>query len=210
MTEDDDMTKPDLMKEFDRDTDLFRERLGSSHDDLGLVLKCHLIVEEALTRYLKNAKGLKNIGKARLSFAQKLHLIDDSDGTLYSRKSGAKQLNSIRNKFGHNLNTNLEDMDLTEIGSKISVHLEAFDLLRERLKDAFGKAPNEDEAEENMVDHFELLFQEYLHGKTVREDTYSIALVAEGDPRETLKFFASDFHDNVTFMTYDKTKSSDA
>lgn len=38
-----------------------RDKLRSSHDDLGLALKCHLFVEEALTKYLVEVTILMNL-----------------------------------------------------------------------------------------------------------------------------------------------------
>ncbi len=86
-----------------------------NHDVLGRVLKCHLILENYLTDYLKHLYPSIKIENLRLSFAQLVNLLpqDQFPGDFIS--SGLLELNRIRNKFAHNLEFELSQDYLKHI-----------------------------------------------------------------------------------------------
>lgn len=84
-------------------------------DAIGRILRAHLYVEHYLTEHLENANPrLGSVRSARLSFAQKLALLDSEHPARASLKGGIAHLNKIRNRLAHNL-----DAQVTEEDSKI-------------------------------------------------------------------------------------------
>lgn len=106
---------------FNNENARFKALLARDHDELGRVLKCHLIVENYLDRYLARTFGLVNLDAARLTFAQKAKLLPNSGSTASFVKPGILKLNSIRNKFGHNLKEELSVNDLGAINDVLDV-----------------------------------------------------------------------------------------
>jgi len=88
--------------------------LGRGHDTIGRLLKCHLVLEHYLDRFLTEKMGLTNLYNARLSFIQKAHLIPDDDPISDVLKPGIIQLNTIRNRFSHNLDAEIKGKDLCD------------------------------------------------------------------------------------------------
>ncbi|MGP1665363.1 MAG: hypothetical protein ACTS5I_05515, partial [Rhodanobacter sp.] len=84
------------------------------YDTLGYLLSCHLIIEHYLDHFLAtypNAPfGWEN---AKLTFSQKVALISKLPfPEPYNLPPVIKHLNSLRNRFGHNINTTLSEKDL--------------------------------------------------------------------------------------------------
>lgn len=182
-----------------RSSDEFQNKLSVAHDDLGLVLKCHLITEDALSRYLQDAKGLANIDKARLSFSQKAELIDSSDGLIFSKKGALKQLNKVRNKFGHNFAMELTIDDMGEIGAHIGVYLVG---VEKAHKDVM-KALRESDASKETIDAMEALLKEQLTDTSSTDASReSFGLLVERNPQAVLKSFSRSFCDAVTMEIY--------
>ncbi|MDO9319551.1 MAG: hypothetical protein Q7V56_15320 [Gammaproteobacteria bacterium] len=89
------------------------ELLRHDHDSLGRVLKCHLIVEHYLDRFLAEFLNLQDIVDAKLSFFQKAKLLPNQGSATAFVKPGILKLNSIRNRFGHTLRP---DLNMEELG----------------------------------------------------------------------------------------------
>jgi hypothetical protein len=87
---------------------------------LGRVLKCHLIVEHYLNRFLVAHFGIDNFDDVRLTFAQKAKLLSDRAAAAFV-KPGIVQLNRIRNRFGHSLGAELSDADLGSIRTVLDI-----------------------------------------------------------------------------------------
>jgi len=81
---------------------------------IGRILRSHLYVEHYLSEYLEKANPrLGSVAKARLSFSQKLELLDQKDPLLSEVLPGIKHLNAIRNRLAHRLSANVTADDAT-------------------------------------------------------------------------------------------------
>lgn len=94
----------------------FDELWAKDNDLMGLVLKCHLIVEFYMTECLRaSLPGIDRFDEARLSFAQKHHLLIGWTFGFPWFKDGVAALNQLRNKVAHNIHYSLEERDLEKI-----------------------------------------------------------------------------------------------
>jgi hypothetical protein len=93
--------------------------MNADHDDLGRVLKCHLVLEHYLDRFL--SQQIPTIEEARLSFVQKARLLPTARSAAAFVRPGIIQLNAIRNRFAHSLMGHINNLEL----GPISVILEA-------------------------------------------------------------------------------------
>ena len=106
---------------FEHENRIFIGLISSPHDTLGRVLKCRLIVEHYLNRFLVAHFGIDNFDDARLTFAQKAKLLPDRATAAAFVKPGIVQLNRIRNRFGHSLSAELSDADLGSIRTVLDI-----------------------------------------------------------------------------------------
>jgi hypothetical protein len=84
------------------------------YDTLGYLLSCHLIIEHYLDHLLATHPGA-DFGweGARLTFGQKVALISGLKfPEPYNFPPAIKHLNTLRNRFGHNINAKLSEEDL--------------------------------------------------------------------------------------------------
>lgn len=114
-------------KQLLRDIDVMETELGQFNaqwvsfwdrnaDHLGTLLICHLIVEHYIDEWLEAANpGMKPVGETRLSFAQKMELLDGVEATVQWLLPGIRRLNRIRNQLAHNLEAAISDDDLKPI-----------------------------------------------------------------------------------------------
>jgi hypothetical protein len=81
---------------------------------LGYLLSCHLIIEHYLDHFIPTrTRGALDWEGARLTFGQKVSLISTLPfPELYNIPPTIKHLNSLRNKFSHNLSSKLSEEDL--------------------------------------------------------------------------------------------------
>jgi hypothetical protein len=93
-----------------------RELITKETDNLAVVLKCHLIIEYYIDRFLQAAYPTISWDPLSLTFAKKLELIN-VPGTYVGLcfYKAIKKLNSIRNKFAHQLTYELKESDLTDL-----------------------------------------------------------------------------------------------
>lgn len=177
-----------------------QKKLLAPHDDLGLVLKCHLIAEDSLTNYLIAVKGLPNIHKARLTFAQKVELLDETDGLVFKSKGGLKQLNKIRNGFGHNFQATLEIEEDSVIAQGAKQFLKGAEEAYAEVVAMYEKLGGEqenvellktfiDEMRANPPDKGEFLGNNH-------------ALLTQQEPRELLAHFVRSFCEMAAIETY--------
>jgi hypothetical protein len=81
-------------------------------DAIGRILRSHLYVEHYLTEFIRHANPrLGSISEARLSFNQKLALLDTKSPGLAELKPGIAQLNKIRNRLAHRLSSEILPAD---------------------------------------------------------------------------------------------------
>ena len=104
-----------------------RELLNRETDELGTVLKCHLIIEYYIDLYLRVAyPTVLNWEKTRLTFNQKLELINNHRTPLGMYYDSIKCLNKIRNKFSHQILYVIQSNDYREIEDIMTVWKNAF------------------------------------------------------------------------------------
>jgi len=106
---------------FDHENAHFKALMAQDHDFLGRVLKCHLIVEHYLGRFLSAHFGIEDLEEAKLSFYQKAKLLPDRGTAAAFVKPGILRLNAIRNQFGHTLRPVLTMEALGPINEVLSV-----------------------------------------------------------------------------------------
>lgn len=94
---------PEIEESFERENERFKSLLAQAHDLIGRVLKCHLIVENYLDRFLTAHLNVSKLADAKLSFFQKVQLLPSEGHAIAFVKPGIAKLNSVRNKFGHTL-----------------------------------------------------------------------------------------------------------
>lgn len=88
------------------------QRWNQDVESIGRILRAHLYVEHYMTEYLNKANPhLGSVEKAKLSFAQKLALLDPNDPRLQEVKEGIKHLNAIRNRLAHRLSATVTTED---------------------------------------------------------------------------------------------------
>jgi hypothetical protein len=100
--------------------------ISNSHDQLGRVLKCHLVVEHYIERFL--SAQIPHVGEARLSFAQKAKLLPKARTAAAFVRPGIIQLNTIRNRFAHDLGATVTRHDLGPITDVLDVSRPEIDL----------------------------------------------------------------------------------
>lgn len=116
----------DIFKELEGDQNSFNMQISSllnqNVDEMGFVLKCHLIIESYIDQYIDICfPATPNWNKARLSFAQKLELINHPNTFIRFYYPAIKSLNRLRNKFAHNLSYKIKDHDYSEIHASMKV-----------------------------------------------------------------------------------------
>lgn len=100
---------------FERENRTFKSLISSKPDTLGRVLKCHLVVEHYLDRFLLEQFKMENLDAAGLRFIQKAKLLPDEGMAAAFVKPAILRLNTIRNRFGHSLGADLSFEDLGAI-----------------------------------------------------------------------------------------------
>ena len=122
----------------ERELDEINSRWNQNIAVIGRILRSHLFVEHYVGEYLETANPrLGSHAKARLSFSQKIALLDPNDPNLISMLPGLKRINVIRNRLAHNLGATVSDED-----AKIFLSDKHFTALRNEL--AEPRSPNRD------------------------------------------------------------------
>jgi len=93
----------EIEERFNIENQRFITLIQHPHDIIGRLLKCHLIIEHYLERFLSAHYGLENIEDAKLNFFNKAMLLPTSSSSAAFVRPGILKLNSIRNKASHNL-----------------------------------------------------------------------------------------------------------
>lgn len=106
---------------FNEENSRFIKLLQQPHDVIGRLLKCHLIVEHYLDRFLSDHFGLDAISDAKLNFFNKAMLLPTQGSSAAFVRPGIIKLNSIRNKAGHNLGNEPKFDDLGAINETLRI-----------------------------------------------------------------------------------------
>lgn len=88
---------------FNEENERFKALMNHPHDTIGRLLKCHLVVEHYLERYLAETFGLSNIQEAKLGFFNKAMLLPTQGSSAAFVRPGILRLNKLRNDVGHSL-----------------------------------------------------------------------------------------------------------
>ena len=97
---------------FENENRKFRKLVRRDHTILGRIIKCHLILETYIDKYLIRVLDLSDLTDVRLSFYQKVMLLPECKAPTAILKPGLLKLNQIRNKFAHDLCSDLSIDDL--------------------------------------------------------------------------------------------------
>jgi hypothetical protein len=110
--------KDKFFEAMDARQDEFFTLWDHDSENIGRVLHAHLVVEHFLSAHLQAKNpNLGPISVARLTFAQKVALIGDSDRLATLLKPGLLGLNKVRNRLAHKLKVEIEADDLQAIFS---------------------------------------------------------------------------------------------
>ena len=85
------------------------------------IIKCHLISEIYLDRYLVNKFPSLNIRKANLRYYQKVMLLPDREEISALFGPGLLALNTLRNKFSHNLDSSFSKDDISAMNNMLII-----------------------------------------------------------------------------------------
>jgi hypothetical protein len=105
---------PRIEDRFNQENEAFKDLLAADHDLIGFVLKCHLIVENYINRHLESVSPEHDWKDARLTFSQKVALLPRANLKVAWVLPGIKELNKVRNRFGHSIAARIIFDDLTE------------------------------------------------------------------------------------------------
>ena len=108
----------ELDEYFDTENKKFIELLQTDHRNIGRIIKCHLILEMYIERYLCKRLNLTDISDLRLTFYQKVMLLPETGAALIILKSGLLLLNKLRNRIAHDLNLKIS---MNELNSMIKI-----------------------------------------------------------------------------------------
>lgn len=100
---------------FDKNESDFKHLMSVWEQDfgsIGRILRAHLFVENFLNEQLTvNNPNLGSLTKARLTFHQKVSLLETSPAGLEDIMPGIRRLNTVRNRLAHSLHANLSTED---------------------------------------------------------------------------------------------------
>jgi hypothetical protein len=106
--------KQEFFAEADRELSGVNGLWQQNVEVIGRILRAHLFVEHYIGEYLAKANPrLGALGEAKISFAQKVALLDASNTEIALILPGIKRLNKIRNRLAHNLDAQVTEADAT-------------------------------------------------------------------------------------------------
>ena len=112
---------PRIEKRFNEENETLKRLLAQDHDLIGHVLKCHLIVENYINRHLEAISPEHDWEAAKLRFAQKVNLLPQTNLKVAWLLPGIKELNAVRNRFGHRISARIELTELPECQSVLRI-----------------------------------------------------------------------------------------
>lgn len=103
----------DIEADFDAQNKRFLELAAADHDQIGRVLRAHLVIESFMTTFLETHYGFEELSEARLGFAQKVRLLPMNGSPAAFVRPGIIHLNRVRNKLGHELQHQIEAHEIS-------------------------------------------------------------------------------------------------
>lgn len=167
------------------------EMLLTPHDDVGLVLKCHLITEDSLVNYLIAVKGLHNIQKAKLTFNQMVELLDTTDGLVFKQKGRLREINRIRNSFGHNFQARLQITPDSELARGVQQFLEGMSAAQDEIVAKLEEKSGDLTLVEKVKQIIAQMRKEVPDEPNFTGDNF--AMLSKHEPREMLANFTRSF-----------------
>ena len=76
-----------ILQNCDREIERFNTLMDQNHNLIGRVLKCHLVVEYYIEKFLINHFNIQNIDSAKLSFFQKARISRNMSGNFQKFKT---------------------------------------------------------------------------------------------------------------------------
>jgi hypothetical protein len=111
---------PQIDSHFNEENKKFIALISRPHDGIGRLLKCHLILEHYLDRYLSEHFEIEEFENAKLSFFNKASLLPGRASSAAFVKPGILRLNVLRNRAGHRLGADFSMEDLGPINAVLS------------------------------------------------------------------------------------------
>lgn len=105
---------------FQAENARFIELMSRPHDVVGRLLKCHLVVEHYLDCFLSEHFGIEDVESAKLGFFNKAMLLPTKATSAAFVKPGIIKLNTLRNRVGHNLDSDITFGDLGQISDVLA------------------------------------------------------------------------------------------
>lgn len=106
---------------FNAENAKFIVLMSQPHDMLGRLLKCHLILEYYLDRFLSEHFGIEDVESAKLGFFNKAMMLPSKASSAAFVKPAILKLNALRNRAGHNLGTDIGFGDLGPIREVLAI-----------------------------------------------------------------------------------------
>ena len=103
----------EINRQWEHDIREYEGFLKKDSSKFGRIIKCHLISEIYLERYLRHKHSLENLTEAQLSYRQKVMLLPEHNAAPAFFKPGLLTLNKLRNKFAHRLDSTLSKRELS-------------------------------------------------------------------------------------------------
>lgn len=102
--------RPEMEKDLEDFNQQYREFLKKDDSSIGAILRCHLLVEHFLDRYIEAANpSIQKFEDARLSFAQKLVIADHPKSIVHAIMPSLRALNRLRNHLAHKLSASFDE-----------------------------------------------------------------------------------------------------
>lgn len=111
----------EIEADFDRNNQRFLQLSEADHSAIGRILRAHLVIENFINSFLSNHYGIEELDELKLSFYQKAKLLPSRNSSAAFVRPGILQLNAVRNKFGHRLNHEILQHEISAIMEALSV-----------------------------------------------------------------------------------------
>lgn len=100
-------------KNFEKLNEMVSKLFEKEEGTIGRVLKCHLVIEKYLNDLLNFHLGPKlDLEKVRLSFNQKLFILEGISDEFFIYGKGIREINSLRNRIAHRLDYDINESNL--------------------------------------------------------------------------------------------------
>ena len=106
---------PRIESYFESESKKYIQYYEKDTSNLGRILKCHLIIEQYMDKYIEANNRILNIDELKLSFLQKAYILPKSGESISLLRPGILSINKIRNKFSHNIDATVTMNDVSNL-----------------------------------------------------------------------------------------------